>query len=166
MATTMYRVGLLGAFVQPLGRQGVPQLGLRRFLCPRCNAVCYICSCCDRGQIYCGNICSSEARVESLRRAGKKYRQSFVGALNNAARQAAWRARRALKVTHQAPPEPPAAAMVEAAVETANGTRAAASGIACVVCGYASPKDLVRLDFVRRRGRGGHHLPGVRGRAP
>lgn len=162
----MYRVVLLAAFVQPFGRRSMPQLGLRRYLCPRCSAVCYICSCCDRGQIYCGKSCSADARTESLRRAGKKYRQSFVGALNNAARQAAWRARRAQKVTQRAPLRPPTPVMVEAAAVTTNGTRAVASGITCVVCGHVSPKDLVRLDFVRRRGRNAPHLSGFRGRAP
>lgn len=140
----------------------MPQPGFRRFKCPRCAAICYICSCCDRGQLYCGPACATAARVERLRRLRQAYARSGEGKKKNRARQAAFRARRQIRVTDPAPPEPPPPAIVVVAAEIANGSRAAASGIVCVVCGAASSRDLVRLDFIRRRGRVEPHHPGVR----
>jgi hypothetical protein len=43
----------------------------RLFLCERCRALVLICSCCDRGQIYCANGCAEEVRRQSVRAAGE-----------------------------------------------------------------------------------------------
>ena len=45
----------------------------RMFLCARCRERTVLCSRCDHGQIYCGDSCSSAARVEAQRAAGQRY---------------------------------------------------------------------------------------------
>ena len=51
----------------------------RLAICARCLALFSICLECDRGRGYCGNVCSSAARRESLRRARARYRASARG---------------------------------------------------------------------------------------
>jgi len=131
-------------------------------MCPRCDAVCYICSCCDRGQIYCGPGCAGPAKTARLQLLRQAYARSERGKANNRRRQADFRDRRRDSVTDPSPPDPPTAAIVVVAVEAANGPRATASEIVCVVCGAMSPRDLVRPDFIRRRWRVDHHHPGFR----
>ena len=41
----------------------------RLFLCARCQAQVLVCSCCDRGQIYCASGCAREARRQAQRAA-------------------------------------------------------------------------------------------------
>jgi hypothetical protein len=65
----------------------------RLLACERCRALVLICSCCDHGQIYCGN-CAEEARRQSVRAAGKRYQATKKGRLAHAARQSAYRAKR------------------------------------------------------------------------
>ena len=48
----------------------------RMFLCARCRERTVLCSSCDHGQIYCGQSCSSAARVEAQRSAGQRYQSS------------------------------------------------------------------------------------------
>lgn len=81
----------------------------RRFYCARCGAAVQLCTRCDRGQRYCGSSCAKSARGESLRRAGKRYRQSARGREANAERQRRFRERRASVTHHSAdngPDEP------------------------------------------------------------
>jgi hypothetical protein len=75
----------------------------RRFYCARCQAVVLLCRRCDSGQRYCGKACRTEARRESLRRAGRRYQRTPAGRASNAERQQRFRARRAADVTHQGP---------------------------------------------------------------
>jgi len=77
----------------------------RIFSCTRCHRQVVICSCCDRGNIYCGPCCSQEAREESLHEAGKRYQNTFAGKINHAERQRRYR-ERAKKVTHHSSIEP------------------------------------------------------------
>lgn len=85
---------------------------LRLFNCARCQQQTLLCGCCDRGNIYCGSLCSSLARKVSLNLAGRQYQKTFKGALHHAKRQKMYRARKAKnipifkKVTHQGSPEP------------------------------------------------------------
>lgn len=72
----------------------------RLYHCCRCNAQVIICRRCDRGQRYCTNGCSQNARAASLKRAGKKYQESRPGRVNNAARQQRFRQCQKEKVTH------------------------------------------------------------------
>jgi len=46
-----------------------------------------LCRRCDRGNVYCFDGCAPEARRDSLRRAGARYRATRRGRFNNAARQ-------------------------------------------------------------------------------
>ena len=120
--------------------------------------------------------------------AGQRYQRTFEGALNNADRQERFRARQALaeaeaqKVTHHASSVTALDAKVVSAAEITHETRyypgcfaratmvwpqgRAASGIACVRCGAASPRDFVRLDFIVRRAKVDPLLPGSYRRPP
>jgi hypothetical protein len=73
----------------------------RLYSCRRCAQQVRICRRCDRGHQYCRGECARIRRRESLRRAAQRYQQSYRGACRHAARQQAWRTRRAQKVTHQ-----------------------------------------------------------------
>lgn len=82
----------------------------RFFLCARCFVQVELCRQCDRGQIYCGQVCSVAARRERQREAGRRYQRSARGRATHAARARRWReARRPVggdvSVTHQGPPE-------------------------------------------------------------
>ena len=73
----------------------------RRFYCAKCHSAVVLCRRCDRGQRYCGAQCSTAARRESLRRAGRRYLQTVRGRQASAERQRRFRMRRAADVTHQ-----------------------------------------------------------------
>ncbi len=75
----------------------------RLFNCARCYHQVVVCSDCDRGQIYCGPSCSDVARVQSCRKAQKRYQKSFKGRMKHAMRQRRYRAL-LKKVTHHTSP--------------------------------------------------------------
>jgi hypothetical protein len=62
----------------------------RFFLCARCRAQVLICSCCDRGNIYCAQDCAQVARRGAQRAAGRRYQLSLRGRRNHAARAQRW----------------------------------------------------------------------------
>ena len=64
--------------------------------CPGCQSVFAICRHCDRGHVYCGTACSSEARFASLRRARRRHRRSPEGRLDHRDRERDRRRRRLL----------------------------------------------------------------------
>jgi len=66
----------------------------RLFLCAACRNQANICSCCDRGQIYCGRGCALRARRQTIRDAGRRYARSQRGRRMHAARMGRYRARR------------------------------------------------------------------------
>jgi hypothetical protein len=79
----------------------------RIFYCARCFKAVVICSYCDRGNIYCGSICSGQSRTVSHRMANQKYQHSLKGRLKHAKRQQRYRERKnitAKKVTDQGSP--------------------------------------------------------------
>lgn len=79
----------------------------RLFYCARCFAPVVICSHCDRGNIYCGSICSERTRTLNHRIANQKYQLSLKGQLKHAQRQRRYRERQkatAKKVTDQGSP--------------------------------------------------------------
>lgn len=84
----------------------------RLYNCGRCGEQVRICRRCDRGNTYCAGACATIRRRESLHRASARYQQSYRGACRHAARQSAWRARRAQKVTHQGSTAPTPAVIV------------------------------------------------------
>jgi hypothetical protein len=72
----------------------------RLYSCGRCACQVRVCCDCDHGNRYCAGECAAVRRRESLHRAGARYQCSYRGASRHAARQSAWRERRAQKVTH------------------------------------------------------------------
>jgi len=137
----------------------------RLFLCARCRTQVLICSCCDRGQIYCAGGCAREARRDAQRAAGRRYQASFRGRVNHATRSERWRVRQK-NVTHQGSPPPPddlvlgdavvaaghrSVTAMPAIVEPVQGLGAPRS--CCHWCGRRCPL-LVRIDFLRRGHRG------------
>jgi hypothetical protein len=82
---------------------------MRLYNCRRCGCQVSICRDCDHGNVYCAGECARLRRSESLRRAGACYQSGLSGARRHAARQRAWRERRAKKVTHHGFPGVPAA---------------------------------------------------------
>jgi hypothetical protein len=137
----------------------------RLFLCVRCHAQVLVCSCCDRGQIYCAGSCAQEARHQAQRAAGRRYQASRRGRMNHAVRSGRWRARQK-NVTHQGSPPPllDDAVAVETApaansspvTSTNNGATSLRSHgqpvWRCHWCGSRCPP-FVRLGFLRRRRR-------------
>lgn len=76
----------------------------RLYDCQRCGIAVIICWRCDNGQSYCAEECARIQRREAQRQAGARYQLSSRGARRHAARQHAWRERRAQQgcsiVTH------------------------------------------------------------------
>jgi len=138
----------------------------RLFLCVRCRTQVLICSCCDRGQIYCAGGCAQEARYHSQRAAGRRYQTSRRGRQAHAVRARRWRTRQK-NVTHQGSPPQPPDDVVSVDAETTASQPAAVSlrGVAtrsrgqgpglsrCHWCGCRCPPR-VRLGFLPRRRRG------------
>src|SRR5450631_2722642 len=66
---------------------------VRRFLCAGCRTVAFICTPCDRGQLYCPGDCAREARQSSRREANRRYARTAEGRLKSAARSQRYRDR-------------------------------------------------------------------------
>jgi hypothetical protein len=80
---------------RPCADKSAPaEASARLFPCVRCRALVLICSCCDRGQIYCANGCAEEVRRQSVRAAGERYQATKKGRRAHAARQCAYRAKK------------------------------------------------------------------------
>jgi len=75
----------------------------RLFTCVRCHCQIRICTRCDRGNVYCSELCAGSARRCSLLEAGRRYQQTMAGRRNHAARQQRYQLRLRKKVTHQGP---------------------------------------------------------------
>ena len=65
----------------------------RLFVCVWCGCEVVVCSCCDRGQLYCGLDCARQARRQTLRGAGRRCQQTRRGRRMHAARMARYRAK-------------------------------------------------------------------------
>lgn len=79
----------------------------RLFNCARCFQPVTICSRCDRGNTYCGSICSGRKRILNHRIANQRYQRSLKGRRKHAERQRRYRERKvatAKKVTDQGSP--------------------------------------------------------------
>jgi hypothetical protein len=93
---------------RPCGDRGFDHTDARSarlFLCAGCRMQVLICSCCDRGQIYCAEGCAQRVRRRSQQCAGQRYQNSPAGRRRHAARQGRYRARDK-KVTHHGSPPP------------------------------------------------------------
>jgi len=128
----------------------------RLFHCARCHCQVILCRRCDRGHVYCANGCAQQARRDSLRCAGARYRVSRRGRLCNAARQRRFRARQQ-KVTHHGSAAVAASAVLTMALTlpdeaACNGGERRTEAIHCHRCGEAcSP--FLRRDFLRSTAR-------------
>jgi hypothetical protein len=121
----------------------------RLFLCAACRTQSLICSCCDRGQIYCAGDCAARARHRALRAAGRRYQSSRRGRLAHADRT------RGKKVTHHGSPEPPGDDLLAPGSPTIAGDAAfpeerPGTASHCHWCGRRCPA-FVRREFLRRR---------------
>lgn len=67
----------------------------RQRFCRACRALFFICSYCDRGQVYCSETCRQAARRAQLRQANRRQQQTRPGRLAHSRRQHAYRQRRA-----------------------------------------------------------------------
>jgi hypothetical protein len=129
----------------------------RLFVCAECRTQALICSCCDRGQIYCAGDCRGLARRRRQRAAGARYQASGRGRRTHAERASRYRARRE-KVTHQGSPRSrsgdclPSGSRTVASGARTSGNRSRRLASHCHWCGRRCP-DLVRQGFLRRRGR-------------
>ena len=117
--------------VRRAGSMGARQKTYRLYGCGRCAEQVRICCNCDRGNLYCAGECAKIRRRESLRRAGERYQLSYRGACLHAARQSAWRQRRAQKVTHQGS-FPSADTLIVAAISTQTTTQGTHVDIASI----------------------------------
>lgn len=120
----------------------------RLYNCLCCGVQVLICRWCDRGNVYCEGACAETCRRESLRRAGRRYQDSFRGATHHAARQSRWRRRRAQKVTHQGSAAAGGIATVMA--PAADPVMADADSIKFCVAPLACPKPTMARAPVRR----------------
>jgi len=113
-----------------------------------------ICSCCDRGNLYCSLSCSTSARRESLKAVRRRYQNSRQGHLKNAERQRRYRQRKKQKVTDQGSPVPSADDLLslELSKPAMHSMSAATHQFRCHFC-QRSCSDFVRLGFMQGRTR-------------
>jgi hypothetical protein len=128
----------------------------RFFLCARCRAPTHVCRRCDRGQIYCGRACSSEARRSRQREARARYQASPRGRLMHVERSRRYRAR--LRVTDHGPrsPEKPARqAMLVNAAAVAASRKTTTEIMALALCSHCGNclSSFVRLEPLGKRRR-------------
>ena len=79
----------------------------RLFNCRKCTKQVVICSHCDRGNIYCSNVCANQSRINNHRLSNQLYQRTYRGKLLHALRQKHYRARQKEKVTDQCSTEAP-----------------------------------------------------------
>lgn len=127
----------------------------RLYHCGRCRLQVLICSCCDRGNIYCNKGCAEEARRSAQREAGKRYQSTDRGRRNHAKRASDYRARQK-KVTHQGSLSQPADDVMSAGTALTPSTACSSPALPrespsrCHWCGRpCSP--FVRNGYLRRR---------------
>ena len=126
----------------------------RLFMCAECHAQALICSCCDRGQIYCAGDCAARARRRTGRDAGRRYQTSLRGRLAHAARSRRYRVRCKNVTHHGSPPSPPDDLLspdpAAASKPPSIGDFPRQPPGRCHWCGGVCPQ-FVRQNFLRRR---------------
>ena len=125
----------------------------RRVLCARCRVAFLLCRRCDRGQRYCGAVCSTTVRRERQSESNRRYRKTVGARRLNAQRQQHFRARQK-RVTDQGSVLPVVGAVLtpDQAVSVIQATSAvrfpSLSRPRCHFCGEDC-SDFVRLRFLR-----------------
>lgn len=79
----------------------------RYYNCACCQIQVVICRKCDRGNIYCGSICSKKSCTKNHRAANRKYQATSKGRRSNALRQHRYRECQKQKVTDGGSPALP-----------------------------------------------------------
>ena len=92
------------------------ELLARLFRCALCSLLALICSCCDRGHVYCSHRCAQRARRQHRSEAGKRYQTTKTGRLNHAARQARHRERKKRLTAQPITPAPAGGVVAAVAV--------------------------------------------------
>ena len=125
----------------------------RLYQCIRCHKQTIICSCCDRGQIYCGKICSILARNKLIKAARVRYQLSFKGKRKHAACQARYRLRLSKKVMDQGSPKTPPHDLIHLTENKTNMLEKNQNNsiLRCCFC-RKKVSEWLRNDFIRRRG--------------
>ena len=129
----------------------------RFYLCAGCRAQVLICSCCDRGNIYCEDGCASAARRSAQQAAGRRYQSSHRGRRKHAERARRYRERQK-NVTHQGSPAAPiddvisssAAVAPRVVLRVPRASHQQSSPWRCHLCGRPCSLFL-RTGFLRRR---------------
>jgi hypothetical protein len=121
--------------------------------CALCHRQAIICSCCDRGNVYCGYACSEVARKTSIRVANKRYQNTYRGKLNHAAAQKRYVARlkiRTQKVTDHSSQRPSNILLIAMLLISAKNVADPQNyaDIYCYFCGQPCSVFL-RRDFLR-----------------
>ncbi len=65
----------------------------RQRFCRACRVLFYVCSYCDRGQVYCSQSCRQPARGNQRRQANRRHQETLRGRLAHSRRQHAYRLR-------------------------------------------------------------------------
>jgi hypothetical protein len=128
----------------------------RFFFCARCWVPTHVCRRCDRGQIYCGRGCSSEARRSRQREARARYQASPRGRQMHVERSRRYRARqRVTDHSARSPGKRAQQAMLANAAAVAASRRATADIMALAICSRCRNhfSSFVRFEPVRKRRR-------------
>ena len=120
----------------------------RLYLCVRCHRQVVICNHCDRGNIYCAQECSRNARLESHRMASKRYQSTYQGKLNHADRQRRYQERKTEKMTHHGSTEMDNDDVIN--LESDEPDDWPATRHYCHFC-HKKVSDFLRVDFLYRR---------------
>lgn len=133
----------------------------RFYLCARCRSQAFICSRCDRGQIYCTERCAATARHQSQHEARQRYNKTRRARTLNAERQHRYRLRQTTqkheRVTDQGFGLVPATASSSASTDQRvaqpfSPVATAAGIVVCVRCACECAAS-VRLGFLKPRYR-------------
>jgi hypothetical protein len=128
----------------------------RFVICTNCHFQFYICSQCDRGNIYCGSTCATIARKKHDKNASQRYQNTLNGKICHALRQKRYRARQQNlknKVTHQGSQTPPNCVPLSAhllKMPTQHQTPDNFTQIYCNFCGKICSK-YVRQNFLTKK---------------
>lgn len=124
----------------------------RLFQCALCHTQAMICSTCDHGQIYCSDSCSTLARQQSLRVAGKRYQATINGKRNHAARQARYEMKLQSNLTHHGSPCPSlCASMQQLENEAKEPENDQPKAVLICCCCHQPVSAWLRNDFLQRR---------------
>jgi len=126
----------------------------RLFNCVRCHQQCVICSCCDRGNIYCSPQCSQLSRQELKRASNRRYQNTQRGKHHHASRQRRYRQRQKKIVTHQGSPIHPANDLLspELIEPTMRSMPVRTRSNRCHFC-HKSCSGFIRIGFMRSHAR-------------